>query len=1034
MDTAQNIALPQKWVQALNLESRLGHDVFIETKQGMPYAGVLRDALELGLSAVHCIKGIPSTAILDNRDQDRATLDRVHRALWNQGVADFLLVIRDDSLAIYSLWASPPEKGIETGKPDLRFLDSLLIAQRDEIADLLPRVESGTIFADYAPKLNPKDRVDSRLISDLAAYRKILVDMDKISQEDAHKALLQAMFLRYLWDRGIISEKHTQHYGGENYTTLPGLLRAPGDGWKKLLTFLSKAFNGNMLLPNDRVWELGGETLAKFLEGIFDPEEKRNRLFPLYQFNHIPVELISEVYDRFLESAGEQKKNGAYYTPRRLANLVVDQVWPAVQAILNSGITPKILDPTCGSGVFLVALLQRMACQLGDKGTPGHWAKLKHLATNLHGLDINQTAINIASFSIALALLNERQPREIESELVNSSSILPTLLGNSLRKQNFFELPETETFHIIIGNPPWGQQKDETVSPGVAWCRAQKYPKPPNGEMAWPFLWKSPKHLKTSGGLSLLLPMTACVHNAGAALDFLLNDVRLQCLVDLSDLRNILFPKAKVPACILSAILGKEIARYRYIHLCPKADLHASKAGRILLAPEDHHTVWVQHLLASPALVCQRLMWVSPVEERLLRHLESLPHLGRLLKTTRIARNESKGGRPEWGIGLGFQAYRADKEKGRKEKIKKLSELLTLPHLSSPDKLVLWAQPRIQTMGHAEGVVRRRFIESYSAPHIVMVPSTTEQAEYRLRATYSEQPFSFKMSLMGIVVPDSPSGRDTAKLLTAILNSTFTGWYIYYLTNMGADRERLSKRYDSFLSLPFPEPSDLPDPEEAQRVRSQIIRIMDALLEEANRDSRALSVQPDERAIRQRLDDLVFAYYGIKDDEVAIIQELFAHIRPAMHPNANDFPALWSNANFQEKEAYCATLGKVLSRRMRGGTTVQAQVIAKTHELALVHISRHPQDASIVQQYQATFKDKNADVTTLPLDLHAKMLVELRHNVYLERAIFFFFGDDAYLLKPLQRRFWLTRAALRDADRFVEYLLTPETNSDGPVQ
>ncbi|MGE4265639.1 MAG: class I SAM-dependent DNA methyltransferase [Desulfovibrio sp.] len=1027
MNTAQNIALPGKWVQALKLEPRLGHDVFVEATPGMPYAGALRDALSLGVCAVHCIKGIPSTVFLDNRNQDRETLDRVHGALWNQGVADFLLAIREDSLAIYSLWASPPEKTLESEKLDLRFLDSLAISDHKDIADLLPRVESGTIFADYAPKLNPKDRVDVRLISDLSAYRKILVSVDHIPQGDAHKALLQVMFLRYLWDRGIISEKHTRRYGGDNYTTLHGLLRGSKNGWKVFLTFLSKAFNGNMLLPDDSVWELGGKTLAMFLEGIYNPEEDRNRLVPLYQFNHIPVELISEVYDRFLEGAGEKKSNGAYYTPRRLANLVVDQAWPAVQASLGLGITPQILDPTCGSGIFLVTLLQRMACHLGCKGSQPNWAKLKEMATNLHGRDINKTAIHIASFSIALALLNERKPKEIESELGNNTAILPSLLGNSLRQQDFFNLPETEAFDLIIGNPPWGQQKDEVTS-GETWCALQKYTVP-NREKAWPFLWKAPRHLKTKGTLALLLSMTGCIYINGAdkALSVLLKTLRLDCLIDLSDLRNTLFPVAKVPACIFSATREDNPTAYRYMHLCPKADYHASKAGRILLTPDDRHSVWVQNLQSSPGHLCQRLMWITPVEERLLGYLETLPRLDKLMRPTLSARKASAGARPEWGIGLGFQIYREDKEKGRKEKIKKFPELLAMPYLPT-DHLVPWVQPHVSTTVKHDNVVWKRFAESFDAPHIVMIPSTTEDAGYRLRATYSEQSFSFNMSLMGIVVPDTHSGRETAKLLTAILNSTFVAWYIYYLTNLGADRERLAKRY-TFLNLPFPEPLDVPNMDQALKARTEIVRIMDGLLSKTSGSHQVLATQLDINSIRLRIDDLVFAYYGVREHEAAIIKEFFSHIRPAMHPAASHFPALWEMADVTETEDYCTTLGSTLSRRTQDARMVHAAVIAKSGELALVRISQSigmPEERAGIN----TQEPVDGGIDKLLPGLRAKMLFELRHNIYLERAVFFFFNQDAYMIKPMQRRFWLTRSAIQDADRFLDLLLTPIESSD----
>lgn len=1024
MVTTQNIGLPQKWVQALNLTPRLGLDVIAEARPDMVYANALQDALELGVCAVHCIEGIPCAAILHDPDQDKAKVDNVHKTLWNQGIADFLFVVHDDVLAIHSLWAPPFERTETDGRPDPRLIESLsLINQSALIADLLPKVESGRLFNDHSEKLNHKTRVDARLISDLTAYRRSLTSAGAITLDQAHRALLQVMFLRYLWDRGIISDTHTRHYGGSDYTTLHGLLRGSLAGWQNLLSFLSKAFNGNMLLPDDNVWCLGKDHLAHFLEGVYDPATEQYRLFPLYDFKHIPVELISEVYDRFLESADEQKEHGAYYTPRRLAGLVVDQAWPSIQICLDKGITPHILDPTCGSGVFLVTAFQRIANRLKGTLKQSCWLALKEQVANLHGTDTNPTAIQIAAFSLALALLNEREPREIEAELIEGNTILPVLLGTSLREQDFFSLPEEYKYHSILGNPPWGQQKGESPSSGELWCEGKLFRRPPNREKAWPFLWKAPRHLNKDGRLTLVLPMTGCVliKEADRSLRQLAEAMHFECLVDLSDLRNTLFPGAKIPACVLDATLKEmnDVTPYRYEHLCPKADFHATKAGRILLAPEDRHTVWLQHFLVSPGHVCKRLMWGSPVEERLRGYLDSLPRLDNLLLTTETARRRYGDSRPDWGVGLGFQKFKSEKDKRIN-----VPKLLEMPYLESPESLVPFVQPHLNTPHHPQAVRRQHFPEAFDAPHIVMIPSTSGRTKYRLRAAYSEQSFSFNKSLVGVVVPDTRAGRETAKLLTAILNSTLAGWYIYYTTSVGADRERLSQ-YNIFMGLPFPEPSDLPNPELAQQERRKIIAVMDELLEMPNHRSPVLE---------QRLDDLVFAYYGVDAREVVVIREVLALIRPAMHPGLRNFPRLWDTVTSSEQTAYCKTLSSALSCKMQADTRVQAYVVDQTRELALVRVSRSPASHVAGQGEPAVSAIPKMSILEAQPDLRHRLIQELRHNVYLERAVFFFFGDDAYLLKPMQCRFWLTRAALRDADRFVDYLLLPDPVQDGPQQ
>ena len=72
-------------------------------------------------------------------------------------------------------------------------------------------------------------------------------------------------------------------------------------------------------------------------------------------FAAIPVEAISAIYERFLK--GSDKLEGAFYTPRFLAELVLDVALANSPSLLGL----RCLDPACGSGIFLVGLFNRMA-------------------------------------------------------------------------------------------------------------------------------------------------------------------------------------------------------------------------------------------------------------------------------------------------------------------------------------------------------------------------------------------------------------------------------------------------------------------------------------------------------------------------------------------------------------------------------------------------------------------------------------------------------------------------------------------------
>ena len=115
--------------------------------------------------------------------------------------------------------------------------------------------------------------------------------------------------------------------------------------------------------------------VADFLEAI-NPETGQTSLFP-YQFDVIPVELISSIYEQFAHSSSKEniefggqsisgssaKKLAVHYTRLPLVSLVLDEVMNGVSG------NETVLDLTCGSGVFLVEALRRLV-MLKSNGKP----------------------------------------------------------------------------------------------------------------------------------------------------------------------------------------------------------------------------------------------------------------------------------------------------------------------------------------------------------------------------------------------------------------------------------------------------------------------------------------------------------------------------------------------------------------------------------------------------------------------------------------------------------------------------------------
>ena len=115
-----------------------------------------------------------------------------------------------------------------------------------------------------------------------------------------------------------------------------------------------------------------------------------------FRFDVLPVEFISYIYEVFLSE--KQKENGIYYTPKKLAQLIVDDV-------IKEDKIGSIFDPSCGSGMFLITGYQRLLeiakkQGLEPKDSIGKIKfRTKLLSDNIFGIEKERTAQRFTFFS-----------------------------------------------------------------------------------------------------------------------------------------------------------------------------------------------------------------------------------------------------------------------------------------------------------------------------------------------------------------------------------------------------------------------------------------------------------------------------------------------------------------------------------------------------------------------------------------------------------------------------------------------------------
>ncbi len=125
-----------------------------------------------------------------------------------------------------------------------------------------------------------------------------------------------------------------------------------------------------------------------------------------------------------LQDIGQRKSAGAYYTPEKVVNELIDNLYENDDN-LN---LRKICDPCCGTGNFLLSL--------GAKGID---------YANLYGQDIDPVSVYLTRINIAL----------VAPQMVAADICSRIIMGNTYFKTF------AQKFDVILGNPPWGSDFSE---------------------------------------------------------------------------------------------------------------------------------------------------------------------------------------------------------------------------------------------------------------------------------------------------------------------------------------------------------------------------------------------------------------------------------------------------------------------------------------------------------------------------------------------------------------------------------------------
>jgi hypothetical protein len=752
---------------------------------------------------------------------DDARYAGIHRRLWNAGTVPLVFILTAGQVKVLNC-RQEPEIDKATNDPvftPFRSLEKIVAANRVFVAR---EIAAGTLWE------NPKFKKDFvlentayfKLLYHLKLFRQDLLALEILSEPTVNRILVMAILVKYLNDRQdsagnrVFKEGFLRRFSHANNDDLESLFREKGS-CIKLFNHLSAHFNGGIFeLPDNEQAELEQADLspiADFLKGA--QEASGQRLFwPLYSFEDLPVELISNIYEEFLA----KKDKGVVYTPPMLVDFLLDQSLPLATDTLNW----KILDPACGSGVFLVGAFKRLIqCwrMANNWKQPTHLDLKGILKNSIFGFDEKSEAVLITAFSLCVALCDELEPLVIWNKLK-----FDNLQERNLQDRDFFEIIESGEFNnhfdLIIGNPPFESKLTTAAAKRVEAANVNARPKLPDTQLALLFLEQSFQLARKDATVCLIQPAGPLLYN-GNALPFrgyLFERFAINQVFDFTALEGALFSKAQVAA---AAIIGYNApaTRDKILHLTFRRTRAIKEKLLFELDPYDFHWITRKSVAKNQYAWKTNLLGGGRLHRMLDRLIADVPTLGEYLEQKR----ENDG----WQFGEGYSV-------GCGRKLNELANVSDLIQLS-PDELkeqfdldevpetAPWITGKLNIPPAAltqKGIKweivkscaeifferpRSTTYQIFSPPHVLIKEVVDDIS---IPAFYSDEELVFTNRVVGVHAPIKDKGK-LLKLATRLNDSGLYGVLAAVFSNQMLIGRATALLKSDIVALPYPDDS-----------------------------------------------------------------------------------------------------------------------------------------------------------------------------------------------------------------------------------
>lgn len=889
------------------------------------------------------------------------------------------------------------------------------------------KIITGESWEKYKKDFEQKNRVDSYLLKNIEDTREYLTNEKQGNLPDkvANFLIGRVIFVRYLIDRNVELDKYGINKKEDFYQIL--------SNQKETYTFFQKIkedFNGNLfpleysingeeIKEKNSVKEYHLSVISDLLKGT-KIKDGQQSLFDIYDFSIIPVEFISNVYEKFI-GIGNQANNGAYYTPLFLVDYIQKDTVSKYLRENPNEYNCKVLDPACGSGIFLVETYRKIIAQylknnplnFDDNNEYEEYKNiLKTLLTdNIFGIDKDENAISVAVFSLYITLLDHLKPKRI------IGFKFPVLENNNFFIADFFDVNHNfnsilseKHFQFILGNPPWktkghpkGKQLFEKYIENRRNTEKSKL-EIVHREIAESFLVRVSDFNFDETAFIVVSKILYKIEKNGVFRNYFLNNFSVRKVVELSSVRHQVFnSNAVAPATILFYNKEQDNEKVRnntVEHISIKPNVFFETFKLVVIEKYDVKEI-AQRFFIDEDWIWKVLVYGNVLDYYFIKRLKEYSTIGEII---------SDKERFIYGQGLKF-----------KDGSKKVdtSNFSNFKFIGSLQKRVTNYEKHIEPF-----YVKQNFCDwdnrevgyfpvnpiIFEPPTLLITGGVTKYFKGLSAIMY--QKALFKSSLTAIKAI-SDDGIGELKAISAILNSSF---FSYYMLSTGSSSgiEREETHDSEKWNVPFSFSEKI----------VEIVSTLEKLLESYNKDAfKKDDINQQIENSKLILENAIIDLFNLSSQEKSLINytnQISISLLLKGKEGVSRRKQIFRKIKFRESflEEYANIFISHFSKRFNSdGNYFEVEILHSNHTILMkFKVVNKP------SEYNNCIDWKNKGNKEL-LETVAKFSFEnLSDNLYLQKDIKGFEEDYFYVAKPNQYKLWHSALAHLDLSEFINAL------------